>query len=627
MALSTPKETAFPLPPDSLRKAWRVVTLAGLLGSIYYSLCVNGAPRTKFIADLGATPFDFGVISGLGAMAVGFQVFAGVIANRIRYRKVLWMVLVIAHRLCFIGILFAPFMAMGVHSRILWIIGVHFVHDSLANLGGPLWFSWMADIVPRESVNRHWANRQRFVTACSIFTEIAVAAFFDLFELRGHGQTGFLLIGATGVILGVIDILMFIVVPEPRNEQLRQVRLTEIILQPIRDRDFRRYLVFLAYWQFAVMLAAPFFAVYMIESLHMRTLTAQCIITMGSVGIVLTSRFWGLLGDNYGARAVMCMSIAGKTLIAIAFLVTPSAPSIFIPVMVVVFCLDGAMNSGLFIGMQGMVLRNTPRRNRAMYMAVSAFISAGLIGGAAPLISGKLITALIDRSGDWHFGIWRFNGYHVAFAISAVLRFGAIPLTNRLREPGGVPVSVVLQHLRMTNPIRIVRAVFRLEESQSIERRLHAAKLLGHLRSPLAIKSLIGALDDGERRVRHAAADALGRIGNSEASEALGRVLASPDSDTQSHAALALGRIGGDESLSVLLKNLNHMTPEALGPTIDALGRIGDSAAMLPLICLFESVEDRDLRRRIAKALSHLSASESIEEIIGVLQPTPSASG
>ena len=75
-----------PTHPD-LKRHWRTVTVAGFLGMTYFSTCIFGAPRTKFLVELNATELDFGLLAGLGSLSLVFQLFAGVLANRLRRRK------------------------------------------------------------------------------------------------------------------------------------------------------------------------------------------------------------------------------------------------------------------------------------------------------------------------------------------------------------------------------------------------------------------------------------------------------------------------------------------------------------------------------------------------------------
>ena len=597
------------------------MTFAGLLASVYGTLCIGGAPRTSFLKELGATPFDIGIISSVSAITIAFQVLAGIWCNRIDRRKPVWMSVSIIQRLLMIAVMASPSLIVGERMRIWWIIGVLFTHDGLSHLVTPMWYSWMADLVPTESISRHWANRQRFVLATSSVASIALIWGFSLFEKQGHDQIifGFIILCSVGLVSGILDILCFIRVPEPPNERVQLEKLRTILVQPLRDPNYRPFLYFISYWSFSCMLAAPFFQYYMISELKMSSLTTQLIMTASTVGVVVTSRFWGLLADTYGQKPAIQIAIAGKAIIAIGFLLTPNIPVVAGFILAGVMFVDGIGNSGLSLSMLCFQLKFFPKRNRTLYIAATNILATGIVGGSASLIGGYIIKRIGHVSFfDW--GYYHFGSYQVVFAVSAAFRLGASQLAARLYEPSCVPVRTVLAHLRHGNPFKVMRHMYRLHDAPSESARAHAARCLGDFKNPIAIKELIRALQDANLTVRHASANALGKIGKADACEALSRALLNPDSGIQSPAARALGLIGGQQSLHTLLTHLRELSAQALDEAIDSLARIGDSAAILPLICLFEEVHDPDTRLKVAAALGRLG-DESAEGVLAMFEP------
>jgi len=600
------------------RRAWRIITWAGFLGSTYYLLCVAGAPRVKYLTELEATPFDFGLISTLGAVVLAFQIVGSMLSNRVTHRKVLWVTLALIHRLLFLGVLLAPLLSANPRFRIVWILVVLFCHDSLAQVSVPIWFSWMADIVPKESMSRHWAARQRIITLATIFVMIAIAFGFDYFEKADQVILGFSILGCLGVLLGAIDILLFLRVPEPPHERVENVPWRQVLLQPIRDRDFRRFLVFMGYWHFAVFLAAPFFGLYVLDDLEYSVRTVQLLGVAGALGVVVSSRFWGLVCDVYGYRPVLQILTVAKAFTPAAYLLAPRNPEIGVTYFAVIWFIDGVMNSGLMLAFQGPLLKSTPRRNRTMYIAAAYFLAIGVMASIAPAFSGYMIKTVnaSDASTGW---LARINGYHVAFALSLILRGAAYPLAGRIIEPTAGPIRAVLAQVFSLNSLRVPGLTHKLQEGRREAARVRAAKILGTLRSPMAVGELINALRDESHAVRDAAAGALGEIGSSQAIQPLVDALFDTKSGIQSPAARALGRIGGVDSLRALLRYLHGREPEALAETVDALAHIGDEAALLPLILFFNEAEDETRQRRAAGALARLSRADSLEEVVEML--------
>ncbi len=91
-----------------------------------------------------------------------------------------------------------------------------------------------------------------------------------------------------------------------------------------------------------------------------------------------------------------------------------------------------------------------------------------------------------------------------------------------------------------------------LRDGEEDEERLRAARDLGYLRGPEALRPLRKALKDEAPGVRSAAAEALGRRGDLEAAEALARLLEDPDAGVRIAALAALQALlaaGADEEL------------------------------------------------------------------------------
>ena len=615
-----PSASALPLSPGQFKRSWRLVAIAGSLGTAYFVLCVSGAPRVKFLTELGASAFHFGLIASLASLTIVFQILGGILANYCPRRKMTWIILTVVHRLVFVGVLVSPWLFAGERIRIWWIIAVLCLHDVLANVGTPMWFSWMADLVPRDAMNRHWASRQRITTAVSVAVSIFVAFSFSYFEESGQAVLGFLLLASVGVVAGVVDVLLFLAVPEPEHDRPGKSEIWETITQPLRDKEFRPFLAFRAYWAFAAGIAWPFFSLYAIDFLKISVRDTQLMMMAGPLGVLVSTRFWGLMCDTYGQRPILQMVLTGKAIAPLAFMAALPGRALCVPFLALILFLDGMLNSGFFLSTQGVMLKYTPRQNRSMYIGATNFLSVGIAAAIGPLFGGALIDAVGESR--WSIGVYAISGFHLVFGASVVLRLLANLLVSRLHEPETLPLHVILRNIRASHPLRATRAVYQLHEARNEEQRMRAARRLGELGCPLAIRELIPSLRDASRPVRRAAAEALGRIGAAEATQPLIQALFDPESGIQPPAARALGHIGGLQSLQALLAGLRRLDNEALTEAIDSLVRIGDSAAILPLICLCDEVEDPALRRHIAAALARLSETDSIEEIAAILNPS-----
>ena len=70
------------LDPLVFKRAWNWGIFASMCCMIYTSICI-GAPRTKYLNDIGMTAYHFGIIAALSSLSWGFQIVAGIIGLKL----------------------------------------------------------------------------------------------------------------------------------------------------------------------------------------------------------------------------------------------------------------------------------------------------------------------------------------------------------------------------------------------------------------------------------------------------------------------------------------------------------------------------------------------------------------
>ena len=128
----------------------------------------------------------------------------------------------------------------------------------------------------------------------------------------------------------------------------------------------------------------------------------------------------------------------------------------------------------------------------------------------------------------------------------------------------------------------------------------------------------IVALYDDDWRLRKCAADALGKLKDTQAVEPLSEVLLKDgDADVRASAAQALGEIGDAKAVETLIKALNDDDRGVREKAVAALGKIGEDA-FEPLVQALSAKKAR-VRKGAALALGNLRTKDAIEPLTKAL--------
>jgi hypothetical protein len=130
-------------------------------------------------------------------------------------------------------------------------------------------------------------------------------------------------------------------------------------------------------------------------------------------------------------------------------LLVPAQPNLAFAILVPVFMLDQALNSGILIANNGFMIKNSPTENRTMYIAACQAL-AGLVGGITSILAGLMLKNMAGM--QWNFLGATWGHYHVMFAASIVLRWVSAAWVHRLREPNSKSTQHIIDEL-LNSPV------------------------------------------------------------------------------------------------------------------------------------------------------------------------------
>jgi MFS family permease len=419
-----------------------------------------------FLLAIGANSFQIGAIAALPFFGNMAQLLGAFIVEKWNVRKPLVVYASGLGRFAWLPAIIVFMLTLPENSSAV-IGGVFFLiisAHSLLAISGVAWLSWMATTVPEAIRGRYYGMRNALIGIGTILITMASGYFLDWVS---GGLRGFYVIFGVAVLLGGISTHLL-------SKQKEAVRTTATrfakgmaarsFLQPLRDANFRRLLLFGMVWTFAVNASSPFYVVYVLHTLSLPYSFAASFAVLAAVGDFIGMRVWGAVSDRAGNKPVIVLAAVCAAPVPLLMLpVVHSAASIFVLLPLVYFA-GGFFLAGYNLCTANILFRLAPRKRDTIFFAWWAALT-GLASGCGAIFGGVL-TELADAL-RFDAGIFSLDGLKTVFAISGLFRFMAVPLLRGLREPGIARTSHALKAILswrgdrtgvLNLPVRIERA-------------------------------------------------------------------------------------------------------------------------------------------------------------------------
>ena len=433
-----------------LRRSLVLIGVAGCLAMVYVAGTASPA-FVQFMRDIGATDAHFGLLAGIPMVMLAMQFVGAAVTNVISKRKPLFMVLVILGRFLYIPLGLAPAVFPGLRSNtgVAFVLVLLALSGALTNITGPLWLSWMADLIPRRVLNRYWGGRQRWMYLTWTASFLAVAAFVSFSGLPI--MVIFPVLATAGAIAGITDIVLFVWIREPPNAVMRGEPIIETMLAPLRHSEYRPFVTYSCAWAASAMFAAAFMQVYVLKILGLTVWQTTLIWCATGAGVALASPFWGRVADRHGHRPILAICMGLKSLIVVTFLLATRKTALWaLPAMLL---FDSVWESGLMVAANGYMLKIAPQQNRSLCIAAITGL-AGICGGLGAMTGGGFLKVTTGFHLDAMGRTW--TNYHLLFLANVLMRLACIALAFRVREPRAAAPERVLYALRGTWPMRFL---------------------------------------------------------------------------------------------------------------------------------------------------------------------------
>lgn len=591
---------------DSARAMRGFITASGVWGVWGQTVGIGTAVMTGFALHLGADASFVALFTSMAYLLSAGQLVVPVLGRRLRRRKQ-YIVLVGCVEILFrsspaaIPFLFADSLrleALVVLSALGLLCGY-----SLS----PFYNTWVVNAVP-ENIRARFTSRQTIVsTLVAMVAGFVIGRWIDGFS-EAEKETGFTLVFAGGALFGWLGYLALSRTPFAAGPDMREGQEQDTVggltrlLEPFRDSNFVRAVLFFGMWTFAVGIAGPLYGVFMLDHLGISYTEISIFNAAFMVTSIIGYRLWASLVDRFGSKPVLQILMVPACFLPCLWVWNTPDSYFMVPVAL---CVSGVLFSGILVAVTPLLYGLVPAGEQRPYYMASWSATVNLMGALGPLTGSILAHNLQDV--EFVIEGLHFGHLQIIFLLSGVARIAPVLMLGFVADRSSISSRHLLSHLFRGNLLSYTfnTAVYNIASRE--ERRARAAMALGKSGSPLAIEQLIQALADASPVVRRSAARALGETGSAEATDSLVRELLDGESDIRSEAAEALGRLGHQGGIDPLIEALDDSDPRVRISAIRGLSEIGGAEARELLFWYFgEHLDDSVTFPTLVDVLSEL---------------------
>jgi DHA1 family multidrug resistance protein-like MFS transporter len=371
---------------------------------------------TLYLLFLGAGPGLIGAVTSIISLASALSTVAGAaIAERTGKHKSIVVISNGASRAVFLVMAVLPW-AGGATATVGVLIAACVLRGVLSSFCLPAWNAMAADAIPQETRGRYFAFRNFGKQGTSMALTPVVGLLLSV--MTGAGGWQLLWLASAG--LGVIATVFLVRMPamasgrEHRAAPPMKSEASGSVREILRHPYLMRLVGTTSLFQLSVMVAGPFFSVYLVQHMHASAFWVGIVATASPLTAMLCQPFLGRLADRTNPAMLL---VAANALIILTplFWVVSTAPWH----VVLINLIGGAAWQANQLATFNSILENAPSSR------LPSFAAAHQMGMFAVTFVGPLAGGLV-------IGV---AGFRFLFLLSAVGRLVATLLQYRLLVP------------------------------------------------------------------------------------------------------------------------------------------------------------------------------------------------
>lgn len=435
----------------NLKNSLSLNIYATTFGMVFLTIVGNpigSSTFTGFMRLLGAGDMTYSIVLALPVLGAVAQIFGSYALEKSGSRRLIFFTSGLISKLVWIPVALIPLMlGSNMRQASIWAITVLITVSSIGSAVNNIAFrSWIGSLVPSDIIGNFFSRRSFASTASGAVTALLMGLFIDRFD----NLNGFVIIFIAGTLFGTLEILLYMGISHPPFEKCEETpTLKAIITEPLKNRNYFRFVLCATFFYFSTNIASPFYNIYMLDDLKMSYFQVNLSQKVTeSLLMVLSVRFWGILTDRYGNRPVMLLGSFFTILVPLLWIFSwPHG----IAMTYVASFFGGIGWAGFEMAVFNQSIWLAPEQNRSAYVACFTLFTC-VIGNAVSYVFGgyfmQYVGPFIHNMRVPLIPGYVINSFCVLLLISFVFRIVAIVIFYPMyKEQGSKPAKVVVRAL------------------------------------------------------------------------------------------------------------------------------------------------------------------------------------
>jgi MFS family permease len=378
---------------------------------------------------LHASAFQIGLLSALPQLVGTWAQLLSVKAfHRFQHRKTAILAGSIGQAAMWLPLLAMPLLFPEQGPWLLIACAVaYFV---MSHFAVPAANSLIADLVDPDRRGAYFGRRLTIMALTSFSALCTAGLLLQVAKASGHPWLGFAGIFAVAAVARLVSAGYLARIDEAAAPARCEAhfRLLQFLRQE-RGSSFQRFLVFSGLMHVSVLIAGPYFVMYLLRDLHFTYLEYGMWLAAGVLGQFVSLKRWGACGDRFGNKRILMINGFAVPFLPMCYLLGDS-----LPYLLAVNFMGGVIWAGLSLSLQNYVFDAVRPQDRAKGVALWNTVNAvGWFAGA--MLGSWLATVAPSSIRLLGVSVGLVSNLPVVFFLSGILRLlVSLSLLGTFRE-------------------------------------------------------------------------------------------------------------------------------------------------------------------------------------------------